>query len=462
MEKGRVFLLATWSGRVVVFLIGTLAILGLVGLGFLLSNTAGAAQVAVNARALHVTNATLGASGIARAGVAQAVFFSLESMSEGGGKAVAITEARANLDAVATLGQSPELSGIPDLSPALSEFVDIGDQVVDLSEQGLWSEADQIRVDQLEPAFTGLSETLRISQNDLAALIADSERASGTISRAVFVAIAFLIPAITIVIFWFVMRGRIRKSRRREAAMAARVQTERRLNEAKDELIAGLSHELRTPLTTIYGFSEILLERHGFDQEERELLGLINVSSADLTRMVNDLLTAARIDARALTTQTEEVDLATEVAAVVRPYRHQGNDIDVRVPPIAVRADPLHVRQIIHNLVSNAFRYGGENTLITAAERDGSGFLLVADDGPGVPPELEKVVFRRFVHSGRSSVVTGSVGLGLAICRELADKMGGSIRYERIGGWTTFVLRLPLHQADRSRPSLLLVAGEAG
>jgi signal transduction histidine kinase len=461
VEKGRGFLLTTWSGRVVVVLIGILGALGLLGLGFLLSNTVGAAQVAANARALHVTNATLGASGIARAGVAQAVFFSVESSSEGWDSTLAITEARDNLEAVATLGQSPDLSDIPDLAPALSLFVDVGNQVVDLAQQGRWSEADQIRVDELEPAYTALSGTLHTRQEALTTLIADSERASGTISRVVFVAIAFLIPAITILIFWFVMRGRIRKSRRREAAMAERVQSERRLNEAKDDLIAGLSHELRTPLTTIYGFSEILLERRGFDPEERELLELINASSADLSRMVNDLLTAARIDARALTTHTEVVDLATEVAAVVRPYEHQGHAIDVRVPSIEVRADPLHVRQIIHNLISNAFRYGGENILISAAERNGSGLLIVGDDGPGVPPDMENAVFRRFVHSGRSSLVTGSVGLGLAICRELADKMGGSIRYERVGGWTTFVLSLPLEQADRGRPPLRLVAGEA-
>jgi signal transduction histidine kinase len=75
---------------------------------------------------------------------------------------------------------------------------------------------------------------------------------------------------------------------------------------------------------------------------------------------------------------------------------------------------------------------------------------------------MEDGVFRRFVHSGRSSVVTGSVGLGLAICRELADKMGGSVRYQRIGGRTTFVLSLPLSEAGVVRPSLRLVAGEAG
>ena len=444
-------------------LIGTLGTLGLLGLGFLLSSTVGAAQVAANARALHVTNATLGASGIARAGVAQAVFFSLESLSEGRDTALlALAEARDDLKAVATLRQSPDLADIPDLAPALLKFVDIGNQVVDLAEQGRWSEADQIRVEQLESAFSEVSDALHTRQEALAILIADSEQASGTISRAVFVAIAFVIPAVTILIFWFVMRGRIRKSRQREAAMAERVQSERRVNEAKDDLIAGLSHELRTPLTTIYGFSEILLERHGFDPEERELLELINVSSADLSRMVNDLLTAARLDARALTMQSEEVDLATQVAAVVRPYEHQGHAIDVRVPPVAVRADPLHVRQIIHNLVSNAFRYGGQSIVITADERAGSGLLLVADDGPGVPTDMERAVFRRFVHSGRKSLVAGSVGLGLAICRELADKMGGSIRYQRIDGWTTFVLSLPLYEADRGRPPLQLVSREFG
>lgn len=442
----------------VVFVLTILATVGVIGLGVLLSNTVGAAQVAANARALHATNATLGAAGIARAGVAQAVFFAFESISDGDNLEAAVSEARRNLDALATVGLSPEDAA----SPALSAFVETGYQVVDLAERGVWAEADRLRTEQLEPSFTLLSENLQERQTELAVLIADSERAAGAISRIVFVAIAFLIPAVTILVFWFVMRGRIKKSRQREASMAARVKDERRLNQAKDELIAGLSHELRTPLTTILGFSEILLERHDLHQEDRELLGLINASSADLSRMVNDLLTAARLDARALTTQSEVIDLANEVAAVVRPYLHQGQAIDVRVPPIAVRGDSLHLRQIIHNLVSNALRYGGEHIVITAAERSGSALLLVADDGPGVSPEMEDAVFRRFVHKGRSSLVAGSVGLGLAISKELAVKMGGTVQYERIGGWTTFALRLPLYETVSVGPSRRLETVEAG
>jgi signal transduction histidine kinase len=434
-----------------------LATVGLIGLGALLSNTVGAAQVAANARALHATNATLGATGIARAAVAQAVFFAYESVSDGDNLKAAVIEARRNLDAIRTVGLNPGGTA----GPTLSAFVETGHQVVDLAERGLWEEADELRTGQLEPAFTKLTETLHASQTDLAALIADSERAAGAISQVVFVAIAFLIPALTMLIFWFVMRGRIKKSRQREASMAARVKDERRLNKAKDELIAGLSHELRTPLTTIFGFSEILLERPDLHQEDRELLELINASSADLSRMVNDLLTAARLDARALTTQSEQVDLADEVAAVVRPYLHQGQAIDIKVPPISVRADSLHVRQIIHNLVSNALRYGGDNVVISAKERVGSAFLVVADDGPGVTPDMEDAVFRRFVHRGRSSLVAGSVGLGLAISKELADKMGGTVQYERIGRWTTFVLRLPLYEEAPVRPSGQLVAVEA-
>jgi signal transduction histidine kinase len=435
-----------------------LATVVLFGLGALLSNTVGAAQVAANARALHTTNATLGAAGIARAGVAQAVFFAYQSVGDADSLRSAVNEARRNLDAITDAGLASEGTA----GTNLSAFVETGYQVVDLAEQRRWDEADRLRTEQLEPAFTELSEALQTRQTDLAALIADSERAAGVISRVVFVAIAFLIPALTILVFWFVMRGRIRKSRQREASMAARVKDERRLNKAKDDLIAGLSHELRTPLTTILGFSEILLERPNLHQEDRELLGLINASSADLSRMVNDLLTAARLDARALTTQSEQVDLADEVAAVVRPYRHQGQVIDVRVPPMSVRGDSLHVRQIIHNLISNALRYGGDNIVISAKERVGSAFLVVADDGPGVSPDMESAVFRRFVHRGRSSLVAGSVGLGLAISKELADKMGGTVQYERIGRWTTFVLRLPLYEERPARTPRLLAPVEAG
>jgi signal transduction histidine kinase len=427
--------------------------IGLFGLGVLLSNTYGAAQVADNARKLHWVNATLGAAGIARASVAQAVFFSYEDVSNADGKTRAIGEARGNLAEVTGLAASPEAIG--DLA-LVKGFVAAGTATVDLAEEGESSLAEASRIGSVEPAFTDLETDLRDRQTDLAAAIADSDEVGGRISRITFVAISFAIPAVTMIVFWLLLRRRVRE---REQVIQARLEAEQELVRAKDEFIASLSHELRTPLTTIVGFSELLVDNEGIDDDAREQLGIIHSSSSDLARMVGDLLVAARLEAGALTVSPEVVDLDEAVASAIASYRLAGEDIKVKVPPVRVHADPLHLRQVIHNLVSNALRHGGDRILITATQKGGTVSLVVADDGPGVPPELEPRLFQRFVHEGHEALLAGSVGLGLAISRELARRMNGALHYNRISGWTTFTLRVPSVPTRERLAESLTLAG---
>ena len=436
------------------FFIGALVLLvsiGLLGLGVLLSNTYGAAQVADSARKLHWVNATLGAAGIARATVAQAVFFSFEDVSNAEGKDRAIAEARHNLDGVASLMGSPEaLEGVA----SLQEFVEAGSVTVDLAEGEQSSLAETSRLETVEPAFHDLEVDLVDRQAELAEVIATSDEVGGRISRLTFVAISFAIPAITMIVFWLLLRRRVRDQ---EQLMLAKLEAEKELGRAKDQFIAGLSHELRTPLTSIVGFSEILVQNAKLDDDAREQLGIIHASSSDLARMVGDLLVAARLEAEALTVSPEVVDLAATVRSSTTSYVLAGEDIKVKVPPIEVYADPLHLRQIIHNLVSNALRHGGDRILITASEQSGWAALVVADDGPGVPPELEPRLFKRFMHEGRQALLAGSVGLGLAISQELARRMNGVLLYKRAGGWTTLTLKVPtVPQRERETDHLVL------
>ncbi len=410
----------------------------LIGFGILLSNTYGAKQVADNAVQVHWTNATKGAAGIARASLAQAVFFSSELITDPDSKTTALAEARANLGVLEGSLGSP--ASTDRIDAALTEFIATAHGVVDLAAAGSISEADTLRHTSLEDAFIELSVVLEAQQTALTETIENANQISGRLSRVTFVAIAFMIPAVTIVVFWFVLRRRMHL---REASMAAQVEAERELNRAKDDLIAGLSHELRTPLTTIYGFSEILYEDESVGGEAHELIGLINAGSADLSRMVNDILTAARLNAEALSTRLGPVDIADEVAACTEPYRRSGETLQIDVPHFQVYSDPLHLRQIIHNLVSNALRHGGDEVVISATQTGNKVKLLVADDGPGIPDSMNGQLFQRFAHRGRSALVAGSVGLGLAISRELADNIGGSLRYQRVNGWTTFTLSLP-------------------
>lgn len=448
-----------WRSRALTATFGLAILALLLAVGVLLANTHGAADVAGNARALHWTNATKGAAGIARASVAQAVFFSFDDVFDARARADAVSEAANNMRAVAHAVGSNHSD--PSIDEALSEFLATSDETLELAEAGRSSLAEASRLNDVEPAYATLDGLLEDKQTDLAIAISNSERAAGQISRVTFVLTAFLIPAVTMLVFWFVLRRRVRN---RESEMYARLEAERDLNRAKDELIAGLSHELRTPLTTIFGFSEILLEDPSITGEARESLNLINASSADLSRMVNDLLTAARLDAEALTTNREQFDLAVAVSAVAEPYLRSGEKLTLEVPSLDVYSDPLHVRQIVHNLVSNSLRHGGEQIAISASRKKNKIVLIVADNGSGIPDEMTGDLFKRFAHKGHEAVVAGSVGLGLAISHELARELGGGLRYSRVEGWTTFTLtlpamltkddlQLPAEAADRSVPA---------
>lgn len=424
---------STWRSRAVLAALVVLVLCALVGVGVLLADTYGTARVAANARELHAVNAVRGGAGITRAAVAQAVFFS--SGDDPAAADSAIAEARSDLGILA----GGILLTDPDAAGLVAAFVEESSEAVDLAEQGRIDEAETVRSDRAEVAYAALAAHLDRAQAELVSMIAQSEQATGRIAQITFVAIAFFIPAVAIVTFWFVLRQRLRN---KEVRMKALVEKEREMNRAKDEIIAGLSHELRTPITSILGFSELVLEDDTASPSVQELVHLINASSLDLSRMVNDLLVAARIDSDSLTTTLDRVDLAEEVGSVVSVYLRAGETIEVRVPSILAYADPLRVRQALHNLISNALRHGGDQVVVSAKDTTRGPVLVVADNGPGVDPDMEDRLFKRFAHKGRTAVVAGSVGLGLAISRELALEMGGDLEYRRLDEWTTFNLRL--------------------
>lgn len=440
-----------------------LAAVVFLGIGLVSTSSFGISQVASNARSLHWTNATIGSAGIARASIAQAVFFSFDErlgVSSLEARDTAVTEGRSNLADVQALVASPDAPSDTSLVGEVESFVATGHRILDLAADGRPDQAERIRLEEFEPAFTTLSSLLDDRQSDLAAAIAESDRLNGRISRLTQLAVTLLIPGVAMFVFWVILRRRVHQQ---QIEMEARLEAERELSKAKDDFIAGLSHELRTPLTTIVGFSELLIEGGLDPGEEQEMLTIINAGSSDLSRMVEDLLVAARIDAGALTYSPQHIDVASQVEQVVTPYKRSGESIDVRMPPMEIYADPLHVRQILHNLVSNARRHGGDHIVITGSLEGTKAILVVADNGPGLPSHVEENLFERFVNRGTEALITGSVGLGLAISSELARGLGGSIHYKRVNGWTTFTVRLrglPAGQEPVSTGALSRMGGD--
>lgn len=236
-------------------------------------------------------------------------------------------------------------------------------------------------------------------------------------------------------------------------------------NESKDRLLASVSHEIRTPLTAIVGLSEeILASGENLGQETvSELNGIIATQSRELAELVEDLLVASRADFGNLSIKPETIDLrsqAERVVVAIRESQRTNKEIQVQgIAPMAC-ADPLRVRQIVRNLVTNAVKYGGDRITIAVDEEDEAARLVVADDGPTISELEAELIFERYYRSSASPTQPGSVGIGLAVSRQLAEMMGGSLEYVRRSERGRFELKLPSASLDPTPSPVVEPSGE--
>jgi PAS domain S-box-containing protein len=207
------------------------------------------------------------------------------------------------------------------------------------------------------------------------------------------------------------------------------------------QVLAVTAHELRTPVAVIKGFGATLHERWDdlTEDERREMISALARSGDRLSRLVEDLFTAARLETGALEMRQSRFDIADVVREVV--VDHGDDVVTFDVPPIVVAADRGRAAQMLANYVTNALRYGAAPITITAAEVGDAVEVVVTDAGPGVSDELEPQLFGRFVTGGSKD----GAGLGLFIVRELARSQGGDAWHEPApGGGARFGFRLPL------------------
>ena len=235
-------------------------------------------------------------------------------------------------------------------------------------------------------------------------------------------------------------------------------------SESKDRLLASVSHEIRTPLTAIVGLSEEIVSSHPslHGDELAELNGIIAVQSRELAELVEDLLVASRAEFGNLSIRPGRTDLREEVDSVVRGIGESHptpKRIDVAGSDVLAWADPLRCRQIIRNLLTNAIRYGGDQIGVMVKAQGVLAQILVTDDGDGVKPEEVELIFERYYRSEESPTQPGSVGIGLAVSRQLAEMMEGTLLYCGSPDQSRFELSLPLSPLDE--PEGRLVASES-
>ena len=214
----------------------------------------------------------------------------------------------------------------------------------------------------------------------------------------------------------------------------------------RETFIATVSHEIRTPLSAVIGYVDLLSDPNASlsGLERNQLLSTVARQAGDVAVLIEDLLVAAKAEAGTLRVQTHPVDLVAQTLQVVEgldPIRVAAIDVDTE--PCMAIADPSRTRQIIRNLVTNAFRYGGPDIEIKVRCTGGRSRLEVSDNGVGVAPEDEERIFEAFQRSSTRPAVADSVGLGLPISRLLSELMEGEVTYERRGGRSVFTLDLP-------------------
>ena len=227
-------------------------------------------------------------------------------------------------------------------------------------------------------------------------------------------------------------------------------------NRAKAAFLASMSHELRTPLQAALGFAQLI--RSGLygpiTPDQAEILGRVERSQTHLTRLIDDILDFARLEAGRIRMNVEEVSIGEAIMQlsplVEAQASKKGIDLQLVQPDAAlvVTADRHRLQQILVNLVGNAIKFTPQSrTIRVAAASDGEmASIRVSDNGPGIPADRLQAIFEPFVqvNDGHTRPHSG-VGLGLAISRDLARAMGGDLTVEsELGAGSTFYVTLPL------------------
>ncbi len=240
---------------------------------------------------------------------------------------------------------------------------------------------------------------------------------------------------------------------RKEALEASRI---------KSEFLANTSHEIRTPLNGIIGFTN-LLTKTSLLPRQREYLDTIRQSSENLLTIINDILDFSRIEAGKLVLDNTLVDIreiVDDTLTMLAPAAHEkGLDLIPMVYPdlpTHLMGDPLRIKQVVTNLVSNAIKFTNKGYVLVKVrveQQQGQQvqlMLSVSDTGVGLSQEQQRDIFKAFTQiSNTVTRVHGGTGLGLAISRHLVEQMGGEIGLEsEIGKGSTFWFSLKTKLAD--------------
>ena len=249
------------------------------------------------------------------------------------------------------------------------------------------------------------------------------------------------------------------------------VTRETEVDRMKSEFLTTAAHELRTPMVSVFGFTELLLNRPVSEPRRRDMLETIHRQSQLLINMVNELLDLARIEARqGKDLKRKPCRLGTLVEQAVAPFQGQAEAakggaerlcLNVAHADAMLYVDAEKALRAFTNVLSNAFKYTPAGGAVSVETLDGelrgapAVGVRVADCGIGMSPEQVRRVFERFYRADPSGNIPGT-GLGMSLVKEIVELHGGRVEIERAAGWGSAVRlwlprvrEVPVARSDR-------------
>jgi PAS domain S-box-containing protein len=263
----------------------------------------------------------------------------------------------------------------------------------------------------------------------------------------------------------------VTERRRLDEALAAARDAAEAASRAKSAFLANTSHEIRTPLNGLLGLARLAMQPELPPARRQQYLAQILDSAQGLADIMSDILDVSKIEAGKFSLDNQAFDLREMLEAMHRAYEPlaEVKGLTLRLVrderlPATVHGDPVRVRQILSNFITNALKFterGGVEIEAGPAAAGGVR-LAVRDTGPGVPPETQARLFMPFSQGDSSTTRRfGGTGLGLSICRELARLMGGTVGVRSApGDGSTFWAELPLPATELASPAASTEAGD--